>query len=65
MKKNPGYIVETKEGKEGYTIHSDHAVNGKVIVYLTFDHLPLLDENGKHQKLLCNRNDLKIIGFKD
>lgn len=65
MAKQSGYYVTTKSGNTGYTIHNDKAVNFKVIVYLTENFKPVLDENGKQKKLLCNPRDLKIIGFKD
>lgn len=65
MGKQSGYYVTTKSGKTGYTIHKDKAVNFKVIVYLTENFEPVLDENGKPKKLLCIPTDLKIIGFKD
>lgn len=65
MGKQSGYIVTTKSGKTGYTIHKDKAVNGKIIVYLTENFNPVMDENGNPKKLLCLALDLKIIGFKD
>lgn len=65
MSKQPGYYVTTPNGKTGYTIHKDHAVNGKVIVYLTKNFEPVLDEKNQPVKILCNKSELKIIGFRD
>jgi len=50
---NKGYIVETKNGLIGRTLHSDPLVNGKQPVYV---------ENGK---LLCEPGTLKLKGFID
>lgn len=65
MGKNSGYYVQTASGKTGFTIHKDKAINGKIVVYLTKNFIPILDEKGKPLKILCNKSDLKTIGFKD
>jgi len=65
MCKNSGYYVKTALGKTGFTIHKDQLVNGKIVVYLTKNFNPILDEKGDPSKILCNKSDLNIIGFKD
>lgn len=67
--KKSGYIVETKAGKLGRTIHEKGIVNGKIPVYLaTTIHE---DENVKiplifsKQAILCDPTTLKHIGFID
>lgn len=65
--KNPGMLVETKDGKIGRTFNADPLINGKVKVYLlneqTFN--PKRDNNGVPLKLLCNPSTLKIKGYID
>ena len=53
--KNPGYLVETKNGKTGRTFHNKGLINGKVPVYIDGEQIPLL----------CDINSLKLIGFID
>jgi len=53
LNKNQGYIVETKSGLTGRTLHSDPLVNGKQPVYT---------DKGK---LLCDPATLKLKGFID
>lgn len=65
MSKQSGYYVKTKTDKVGFTIHNDKPVNNKIIVYLTENFKPVLDEKGVQKKILCLASELKIIGFKD
>lgn len=67
--KRSGYIVETKNGKLGRTIHEKGLINGKVPVYLaTKIHedlnmkVPLLFSD---KAILCDPGTLKHIGFID
>jgi len=53
--RNPGYLVITKKGLKGRTLHSDGKINGKVPVYIEGEKMPIL----------CDMNTLKIIGFID
>lgn len=54
MSKNSGYVVETKNGKQGVALHSDKPINGKTVVRL---------DDGS--KILCDPATLKMIGFQD
>ena len=56
MKKNAGFLVETKTGLKGRTYHHEAPVNGKTIVHL---------EDEKSPNMLCKFNTLKIIGYVD
>jgi hypothetical protein len=68
--KKSGYLVETKTGKLGRTIHEKESVNGKIPVYLA---TKMSDE--KHgvriplefsdKAILCDPTTLKQIGFID
>ena len=45
--KSAGYLIETLSGLRGRTRHSDHLVNGKIIVYLEdLTGRPILDKTG-------------------
>lgn len=64
--KAAGYIVQTQAGLRGRTRHTDHLVNGKIIVYLEDQASePVLDDKGQQKKLLCDRAKLKLIGYVD
>ena len=54
-KKTAGYLVETKDGKQGRTYHSKGTINGKIPVYV----------DGEKKPRLCNRDNLRIKGFLD
>ena len=67
-----GYLVETKTGKIGRTIHEKGIVNGKVPVYLctsfgTNKDLPevKIPLAFSETAMLCDANGLKKIGFID
>lgn len=60
IKKDPGYIVETKDGKMGRTFHSKKFVNGKVPVYLETSP-GIYSTNGT----LCDPRTLTHKGFID
>lgn len=53
-------IVLTKSGKKGYVYHDENEEKTKVKVRLIDN---LFQETGVN--LLCDRNTLKLIGFKD
>lgn len=53
-KQTSGYLVETKTGKRGVSLHSDAPVNGKIVVRL---------DDGS--KILCEKESLKFLGFHD
>ena len=55
-----GYLVETKEGKQGRTYHSKGIINGKVPVYLEIGPYKYSDKG-----ILCRPETLKRIGFID
>ena len=65
MPRNPGHLVITAKGKEGRTYHKEKYINGKVIVHLTKDHKPVLDEKQKPVKVLCDPEKLTLKGFID
>lgn len=54
MSKNSGYVVKTKKGLYGHTLHSDSILDGKVFVYL---------DNGT--KMMCNPDNLIVTGYRD
>ncbi|MDQ3047071.1 MAG: hypothetical protein M3R27_05945 [Bacteroidota bacterium] len=60
MVKNPGYIVTTRDGKQGRTYHKKGFVNGKCAVYL-------YDDKGIESKTgtLCDPSTLSVKGFID
>jgi hypothetical protein len=64
MKENAGYLVETKDGKQGRTYHAKGLVNGKVPVYL-------LEGDTKIRikfsdcAILCDPKSLTIQGYLD
>jgi hypothetical protein len=53
--KNPGYLVETKTGKQGKIYHREGLVNKKTVVHIKEMKLPML----------CDPKSLKIIGYFD
>jgi hypothetical protein len=57
MSRNSGYLVETKTGLKGRTLHRDNLVGKKQIVYI--------EKEGREVKLLCDPKSLKIIGYVD
>lgn len=57
MRKNSGYIVETKTGKTGRTYHREGLVNKKMVVHLDID--------GKDVKMLCDPKTITITGYID
>lgn len=67
--KKSGYLVETKSGKIGRTIHENGIINGKVPVYLATK----IEESGgftvpvefSDKAILCDPTTLKHIGFID
>jgi len=67
--KNSGYLVETKNGKIGRTVHHKEFINNKIPVYLA-------DEIKEYKGLkvpvsfsktaiLCDPSSLKHLGFID
>ena len=69
-KKDPGYLVETRDGKTGRTYNSKEVVNGKIPVYLCTE----FDEDRPElkipvafaeQPILCDPKSLKRTGFID
>jgi len=52
---NPGYLVETKNGKKGRTYHSKGLINGKIPVYI----------EGEEKPILCIPDTLKLKGYVD
>jgi hypothetical protein len=68
--KKSGYIVETKAGKLGRTIHEKGEINGKIPVYIATKcgdlpgggSVPLIYSK---TAILCLRDSLKFIGFID
>ncbi len=67
--KKSGYIVETKSGKLGRTIHEKGVVNGKIPVYLAIkiheDKDVKISLLYSEKAILCNPATLKKIGFID
>ena len=57
MSKDSGYLVETKNGKQGRTYHRESLVNKKIVVYVEVE--------GKLIKMLCDPKTIKIIGYID
>jgi len=57
MGMNSGYLVKTKNGKEGRTYHREGLVNKKMVVHINVDE--------KDVKMLCDPKTIKIIGFMD
>ena len=60
-----GYLVETKDGKLGRTIHEKGIINGKIPVYvatLVKSGIPLAFSK---DAILCDPKGLKQIGFID
>lgn len=69
--KKSGYLVETKAGKLGRTIHEKGIINGKIPVYLATD-IREHKESGlkvpfkfSNKAILCDPKTLKQIGFID
>lgn len=60
MKKNPGYIIETRDGKIGRTYHNKQFINGKCPVYIETS--PGIYSN---TGTLCDPKTLRQIGFID
>jgi hypothetical protein len=60
MKKDSGYIVETKDGKTGRTFHNKAFVNKKVPVYLVTK-----PNEYSNNATLYEPNSLKVIGYID
>jgi hypothetical protein len=54
------YAVETKNGKKGLVYHDEPNINGKVKVFIIGDDYKLTGE-----KILCDIDNLKMIGFFD
>lgn len=73
--KKSGYLVETKDGKVGLTIHEKGMVNGKIPVYLATEMKPVKGKDGEvefempvgfsDQAILCDPKSLKSIGMID
>lgn len=77
--KRPGYLVETKSGKQGRTYHNKGTINGKIPVYLVTCHI--CGGEGEHtpdcgatiggfsgesdKAILCDQASLKLKGFID
>lgn len=57
MSIDSGYLVETKNGKQGRTYHREGLVSKKMVVHITV--------NDKDMKMLCDPKTVKIIGFVD
>ena len=53
-------VETTKTGKKGRTYHGENPINGKIRVYLMTDNFELTG-----QKMLCDPEGLKKIGFID
>lgn len=68
--KKSGYLVETKDGKLGRTIHGKGIINGKVPVYIATKlseekHGIRMPLEFAEQAILCDPKGLKQIGFID
>ncbi len=67
-KKDPGYLVETKDGKTGRTYNSKEMVNRKIPVYICTkfnEKHPTVPEEFETTGILCDPKNLKQIGFID
>jgi len=60
MKKDSGYLVETKSGKKGRTYRFKGPINEKIPVYLEISKFKYSEK-----AILCNPNAIKVIGFID
>lgn len=67
--KKSGYIVETKTGKLGRTIHEKGLINGKLPVYLATKiketHGVKIPIEYSEKAILCDLKGVKQIGFID
>lgn len=65
--KNPGKLVQTRDGSLGRTYNKEGLVNGKVMVHLLDKEKfqPKKDSSGNPIKLLCDPSTLTIKGFID
>lgn len=66
-KKDPGFLVRTKDGKVGRTFKSKEPVNGKIPVFIATEFHEKLKTPISFEKtgILCDPRNLKNIGFID
>ncbi len=63
-KKNSGYLVKVKSGK-GIVYNKEDIINNKVVVHLVDNEYNPIIKKEKEVKILCDKKDLKIIGYVD
>ena len=59
-RKNPGQLLQLKDGRKGITYHKDPPVNGKVLVYV-------VDDKYQHKgaRFLVDPKSCTVIGYTD
>lgn len=65
MSKQPGYLVTTKDEKQGRTFNEKGFINKKVPVYLATDFKNGIPIKYSDSAILCDPATLKINGFID